>query len=733
MFSCTTDRRLGRNAFALAILISGLLCISFARAEDAEAPAKSTTSASVVPSDASWYIASLNNKKQLDLFYNSNAYKALRAIPAVKAAWKQAESEIKKEGGPLEKFKELTEAKENKDLVDLALDAFSHDVFAFGGNNWNDFFKLLQAVNAAQSLGSLQGAAQGMDPNKSQTRAMLKVLEKNAASMRFPDTVFGMKVKEPKKVVAQLERLEKLVTKLANGFAPLKGKVKKTKMAGGEFLTVQLDGSMAPWDEIPLADLEEKKGEFDGLVNALKKQTMTIALGVKGDHVLLGLLGDVKTLEKFAGPSTLMGLPELKMLQKHAKRTLTGISYISADFAKAASGDFDYSEQAKALKSLLEGVEQIKEPQKKAIAKDIDKFYEDIKKLAPKEFAASLSFSFLSERGYEGYDYNFNKHPDWADLDCRLLKNFGSDPILAFAFGFKCDGSIYTSTIAFLKMAYGHFESVALENAGANEKDMYDTIKKAVFPALEKIDNVIVKQIVPALGTKSGVGVVLDAKWKSAQWSQEFPKMEKAMPMLELGLLLGISDADKLTSAMKAFRGSINDLVDAISANVPNGEILGAAKIPEPKTEKVKGGSLVFYPLPEEAKLDPQVQPVTGIGSTASVVALSKKHAERLMTPTELTYKSGPLSRKGNLIGGGILNFVTLVDAATPWIEFGVKEAAGLDKKEADKVLTQVKTGLNVLKCFKGFSSAVYVEGGIVVRHSEIVVKDLEKSTDPEK
>ena len=45
----------------------------------------------------------------------------------------------------------------------------------------------------------------------------------------------------------------------------------------------------------------------------------------------------------------------------------------------------------------------------------------------------------------------------------------------------------------------------------------------------------------------------------------------------------------------------------------------------------------------------------------------------------------------------------------------------------AQAILKQVHTALEVLKCFRGVSSATYREGNATVTHFETVIRDLKK------
>src|SRR5215468_5833889 len=90
-----------RIAFVAAALVAAL-AVSTANAD-----AKKDTSLGLVPGDVAFYNSSLRMKEQLEIFYKSKAYKALRNIPAVKKAYKEAMDKLKEKGGFLENYEKF--------------------------------------------------------------------------------------------------------------------------------------------------------------------------------------------------------------------------------------------------------------------------------------------------------------------------------------------------------------------------------------------------------------------------------------------------------------------------------------------------------------------------------------------------------------------------------------------------------------------------------------------------
>ena len=729
MSSPRITRTGARLLLVAAVAFAGLL---FATARPARAEAVETKSSlSFIPGDAAFYASNLRNKEQFDLFLKSNAFKSLEALPLVQMAYGQIMAKMKENGdqSPLKMFEDFTKNKDNKELVEVVLSLGADELFLYGGKGFGDLFRVLSDVNNAQSISPLKALIQGGDPQKGQMRGILLSLQNKRAMLEIPDFVIGAKIKDPKKAAAQIKRLEKILGGLEEVVPQLKGKVDRQKVAGGDFLSINLDGSLIPWDDINLKDVEDKKDEFEDLLKHLKKMTLSINLGVKGDYLLFSISSNAKSIAKLDSKlPTLADADAMKPLAKFADKPLTGVSYVSQAFLKAASGNgTDYTQLADALKEALQKVDQVKEDRKKAIGNDLDALVADFKKLTP-NYGARMGFSFMTETGYEGYSYDFTKYAHLGDTILILHEHFGGDPIFATAVAFQADGSAYATTIKWAKTIYGHAEAIFMDLAPEEAKEPYEKLTKAVFPVLKKIDENTTKKFFPSI-KNCGLGIVIDGKWSSKQWFKELPATPSAMPVPEVGLLLGISNAKQFEDAMKAYRLLFNELFEAFRGAAPMNDNIPEIKIPAPEREKGKHGVLIYYPIPAELGVDKQVQPVAGIGKTVSVIAMSKTHAERLMASTPLKVESKPLAREGNLIGVAVVRWPGLVDLAHPWIDMGVRSTLADHKgpKELDPetVLQQVKVVLAVLKTFKSASSATYVEDGKIVSHTEIIIKDL--------
>ena len=110
-------------------------------------------------------------------------------------------------------------------------------------------------------------------------------------------------------------------------------------------------------------------------------------------------------------------------------------------------------------------------------------------------------------------------------------------------------------------------------------------------------------------------------------------------------------------------------------------------------------------------------------------MTISRPHAERLLASKPLAVDGGPLSKVDRpLLGATYVNWTAIVEAASPWVEFGVGRSLddnNVDANQKDAITKQVRTGLEILKCFRSYANISYLEGKATVTHGELILQDL--------
>jgi hypothetical protein len=716
---------------ALAVFLIALCQGDPARAED-----KAAGSLGMIPADAAYYGAMLRTKEQIDLVARSRAWKELWNLPSVQMGWTALKQQYNE--GQLQSLRSFFEEEDNRKLLDFLADAASHEIFVYGGPNTLQFNELMGIINTGVNFAPLERLIEtkGEEPDpKAQPRAILRAMAANPELIVVPDFVLGFKVTDTKRAQGQVERLETVLTALSNVAEMLKGRVKSAKVGGDTFLTINLDGEMVPWDNIPLKEIEEKEGEFDGLVKKLRELKLTLSLGVKGDYFLFTVGASTDVIGQLDGKKKrLVDRPELKPVLAALDKPLTGIGYASAAM-RAQQG----ASQRKMMDELIavarQGLQAAGLPadKRKQIERDLAGFSKEMLKEMP-DYGAEVSFGYLSDRGFENYAYDYTKQQGMdGSKPLALLEHVGGSPLLAALAREKASPGQYRDFVKWAKVLYRDGEEVLLTKLDKEQRAQYEKATKAFFPLLARLDEITSTTLLPSLADGEA-GLILDARWKSKQWQKAMPAAPQAMPMAEIALVIGVSDAALLKKAAAAYREVLTQAAAKLRELAPEDKALNI-KFPPPKEKESAHGTLYSYPLPEDAGLDPQVLPTAGLSERVLVLAPSHAMAERLLAATPLRAEGGPLGKKRPLGSAAYFNWPALVDAALPWVEMGVQRTAQLrapgeddqpaGKAASEDILKQVRTVARVLKCFRGFTSATFQQDGVWVTHAESVFQDL--------
>jgi hypothetical protein len=694
-----------------------------------------STSLRLIPADAAFYSTMLRTGEQLDALLKSKAFAKVKTMPGVKMLLQQLEGQLKQPSNPqLATFLQLYKQPENQELVRVLGDMFAHEVFIYGGESVAGFVDLvsqLQGVNQYSRVLTKLATHGPQASNTQQAAAVFEALADNLDLIRIPDLIIGFRLSNTETAQKQLNRLEALAKQaLQQAPPPLQGRFKREQVANSSFLTVNVDGSLVPWEQVNLKQFEDKEGQFDKLQEKLKQLKLTVSLGIR-DHYLLLVIGESTAgIAQLGTGKKLADRPEFQPLTKHADSRLTSISYISEKLrARGSMSKKDIERLVATAKEQMQKAELPAELRDK-LGKDMEEFAKDAKSFIV-EPGAVMGFAFLTDRGQESFTYDWSQNPQLdATKPLTILNHLGGAPLVAVAGRSKPAPENYDLLVKWLKKANGYFEEFVLPRLDDNQKALYDQVAKIVHPLLERLDRTTRSLLLPAMADGQSAFVV-DSKLHSKQWHPVMPASDRELPMLEPAIVIGVSDSGKLRKAFSEYRTIVNELIAEIHKLNP---MVPDFQIPEPETRKVKAGEIFYFPLPEELGLDKQLLPNAGLSDKVAVLTASESHSNRLLTNTPLQTRGGPLADLSRpLAGAAYLDWAGLITTLGPWIHYGGQVAMDLqqgaegedNKARIKEIVSQVDPFLELLKCFKGYSSATYVEDKALVTHGEMVVADL--------
>ena len=721
-------RWIGVFVFVLALAAAG----QWATASDLD---RLDASLKLIPADAAFYSTMLRNREQVEAISRSNAWAKISEMPIVQMGVALYNQQLSNPDSKASQIEVVLKNPEMQKILDLLGDMTSDEVFVYGDRNFVDFVRLFQEVNTAQSLAPVVAAATGQikgnQTERFQAQAVTSALVKNADLIGVPNLIFGFKLKNADLAKEELIKLEMFANVAFENMPKTKGHFKKTKIGNHEYLVLNLNGGMIPWDEQTVEkwkEMEAKDGDVQKVIDRMRKSTMVVALGVR-DNYLLAMIGrSADCLEQLGKGERLIDRPEFKPLEKYVEKPLVSIGYASEALNRQTSND------RRNLDTLLQCVDRwlasadLSDKQKERIRKDAAALSQDVKHALP-EPGAAMGWSFLTDRGFEGYSYVWGSHDrlDGAQ-PLGLLEYVGGNPLFGLVARQKVNAEEYETAVKWAKIAYGYFKDFGLPAMQKTEREKTEQFLVKAMPLVERLDKANRELLLPALADGQ-MAFVVDGKLTSKRFLESLPATEKAMPMFEPAVVAGVSDAKLLKKGLAEYRAILNGLIDAMR-QIEGSDIPKNFEIPKPTVTEDSLGTIYSFTLPKDWGVDKQIEPNIAVNGKVAVVSTSREHARRLLKPTPLTI-GGVLSKAaGPLAAAAWFDWAAMVEAASPWADFTVDQVAadkGIDETQKKPIADQVHTAMDVLKALRVVTSESYLDGGVLVNHALVEIQDVKK------
>lgn len=679
----------------LWIAITAAACAGLSAAQaGAQQLEKLDTSLQWVPENAAYYSAALRLGEQIDAVCKSRAWASLKAMPAVQAGLRKLKGQLS-EGEHAAQVQSFLNNPEVQDALALLKDMISQEMFIYGDPDSVDCVELLQRIAGAMRYGpamaQMTGQVNPSEMGKLQGKLLLTVLADNRELIKVPTTVIGFRLTNRDRAVQSLAKLEGLMGLLALAEPKINQYFKRQKVAGSDYLTVTLRGEEIPWDQIPLdqaRELESRKGDVDKLVARAKKLTLVISLGLRKDYLLLSFAPSTEHLARLGNGPALAGRPELKPLAEYAGRRVAAVTYMSQPMAqRLMDSQRQVDDLLKTVRDLLSKT-NLGEEQKAEIRKDADELSKDLKRLMPKR-GAIMGFRFLTDRGIEGYTYQWGDLPHAEARPLGLLEHIGGRPILALVGRGRPSVESYDVVVKWVAKAHHYVEKYVVPQMNAEQRDEYKKAMGLLRPIGQRLNEVNRTLLIPSLADGQ-CGFVLDAKLTSRQFLKNLGETPKPMPMVEPAFVVGVSNAGEFENALKAYWEMANAAIDALRKLQP-GKIPDDFKIPEPQTEKTDAGTFWWFTLPAEWGVTPEIAPTLGLSKEVAAFTITKDHARRLLAPTPLGFGDALAGKDRARAGAIAFDFAGLIDAVTPWAELGVRELIRQNPDALDVLAPEVK------------------------------------------
>jgi len=718
--------RLAVSRFFCLGLAAVVIAIPANGAAGADRTAKPDTSLQFVPEDVAFYSSLLRGGEQIQAVLQSRAWAKVKTMPIVKMGLALYQMQAASPESVPGKIETALSDPEIRKVLDVLKDMVSREVFVAGGKGFVESIELAQSLQAAGRFGplflQLSGQAEGESKQQQQAQLMLATLAEEVELIHVPEVLVGFRLSNTAAAAEQLVQIEKMAIAAADANPHLKGRVKRSAIAGNQYLTLSLDGKMVPWNEIPLDKLREfesEKGDLDKVVGRLKELTLVVALGIRDDYLLLGIGPSTRSIERLGKGKPLAQRAELAPLARFAQKRLTGISYASRELvARVATTQEDVDGLLEAVEELMP-LADLNDQQQQRIRKDAKALAADVKQLMPKP-GPLFAVSFLSDGMAESYQYNWTQQPRLdGSKPLDVQRHVGGTPVLAWMGRGKILPGDYELVVKWLKIGYGYFEEFGLPRMPDGERPKVQQFLNQLRPLAERLDRANRTMLIPALADGQ-TALVLDTELRSKQFIAALPATREPMPMLEPALVFGVSDAALLRKACAEYRAVAEGVLEALRRVEPD-SVPAALKIPKAQVTPSPFGPISGYPLPEPWGVDPAIAPNGAVSESVAVLSLSRQHTERLLKPTPLAASLAPAGADQPSAAIVAFDWAALVDAFRPWVDLLIEKQFGDDAGTKQ----QVHTAMDVLKVLRTITARSYIEGGALVTHMRTEIRDV--------
>jgi hypothetical protein len=781
-------RRLPRTRVSVAAalrrtaLAGVLAAVAAVAAETAVAAAPAGLAGSGVataPADAAFLFSSLRLKEQYDAFVQSNAFAAIRELPAVKRAFDSWEEQREMPGSPVSMALTFLELPENEQALELLTDMVATDTFVYGEPSCIAFVTLLRKLSQAQQAtiaAEQEFEDEEMDDDEAeeeddlearlggarivpiarrqvglrvpgQAEALLDVLADNLDLIAVPDLVWGFKTTKQETGRFQLKRLEvlaKMFTDMNPGFA---GAMARKKLPGGELLTFTLDGKLAPWDEIAddLADGLGDSEKLDRVLDRIRGLDLVVGLGIVGDWVVLSIGDSVDHLEKLVladgTGKALIDTKPLAPLRAAAAEKLTAIWYLSEPLAEALAATPEDLDPM--IAAVTAAIDEDGDVPAGAVADGrawLERAQAEYAAWLPKP-GPWLGYSFMTKDGYEGYAWDWAKNlPLDAGRPLDLLAHTGGSPAAVAVSRLKGDPARLAALATLVNDGWGLLAKHVPAAMDDDDREKFAAAEERFAPLARRLAATLTEKLGPALADGQ-VGLVLDGKTTTKKPQAALPASAEPLPLIEPAIVLPIADRKLFVEGLNDLFELGDDVVAAVRKLDPDAVPEGY-EVPAPTKAKVEGGSVWSFPL-TEAGLGQEVAPAIAVGDKAAVFSLVPAQAGRMLVSRKLETGAALATFQQPLAAAAAVDFPAVVDAIAPWIvyftRYGcVQQRDGMvdpgaelsqtdENAEATEALEHVKVVLEVARCLKAAVAETAPRDGATVTHWRNLIRDLPK------
>lgn len=695
-------------------LAIGLTCSGLSpRAVRAQEPTDlASTALSIVPQDAAFLLTAIDLGKSWEAFSQGNFVKNLRRLDYVRTLeqelrtqWEHPVGQL----GQLGQFKSTLQNPNVRDLLRLAADMTSHEFFVYGEDDWCDTIENM-VVFQNEIMTRLQEDPEAVEQ-------FLNELDRDTVDgLRIPTTIFGFRLTDAGLARQQLDALEGIVRVVGGQqeeLQPFLEKLRRNDLADGQTLTLTLDTSLIPLDEVE----DEQREAVDKVLELLEGRSVSIAFGVKGNLLLIGI-GEADDLLGQVGEASdkLIDHERMSVLKEAQVVNLRTVMFASqrwrqsqwdANFAHYFRNLFGQFAAAIQSESDDEDGEEIVDADawKEEILADADRLDGMIAEAAP-DLGDMLAWSNSISGGSEGWAYDWSSNAMFENAQpMQILEHAGSKSLYLLALKQRSLPVLSELCDYVMERIPAHAERfIALAEQDEEDRAMALHVFEQGWPLIEEAVDIFRDKISPSLDENESL-LSLSAAWTTRELGSELPMAEEPLTLPELALACKLRDRELFLDGCRDLYGVFDRCVDLVRETAEDA-IPADYEIPRPVAEVIGDATSYHYEELSNAVGLAGFRPQIVVSDEVVIVGYSDRQVRDMLSRQALATRPAWLTDETPVAAVVYADYGGMLAALRPWIMYGLAISGMPLDDPLLPVEGPVPSGNDVLQIWDTFSAA---------------------------
>ncbi len=667
----------------------------------------SSTALALVPEDVAFFATSIHMGRGWDDFARGAFVSQLRSVPYVQTLEREFMKEWNSKNGQIGVARGYIENPNIRNLLKLAGDMTSQEFFVYGESDWCEMIEGLVEFQT-KMMATLQQDPEAMAD-------FFNNLDRgDIDSIHIPTTVLGFRIKDKENAGMQLDALEgilRLVGGQAEQFQPFLRKLQRNDLKDGQTLTLTLDTSLIPIDDLS----EEQLAAVNKVIELLEGRRIAFSMGIKSDLLLIAFGENEQLIESVGeSDSKLLDHAAMDVLKQANPNELRNISFASQRW-RQSQWDANFSHYFRNL-SLQFSValdvddEEIPDAQvwKEEILRDATWVDERLGDMVP-EYGDLLNWSQATPTGSEGFGYDWSENGMWENASpLQILEHAGSKSLMFV--GYK--GSTNPALGELIDYALDRIPEHLRRFIAAAERDPEDRelaldVLSRSWPLLERTVDILRGPIAESMESNETL-VSIAAAWTTRELGPSLPPSDQPLPLPELAVTCKVDDRELFLKGCGELYAVFDEVVELVRDVSPD-SIPSDYEIPRPVADESGTTTTYYYQEALDAVPLPGFKPQLSINDQVVVLGYSDRQTQDMLAAKPLATRPAWVTAQTPVAAVTYWDFGGVVSALRPWMKYGMS-TAGMPPDEplfpAPGPVPSANDVLQIWDCFSAVGKA---------------------------